>query len=126
VHNADKIYSSGDLFIVNEHCSWCRALFSSRFSDELWNPFSKRETRTPQRFSSAAAAACENEKNRGVPIGSVVPVQIKIKLSSKTENKMGLGFDKTIKSERVNDENLQSDNYNPCGLCAVLDTVGGQ
>ncbi len=51
--------------------------------------------------SSAATAACESPINRGVPIGSVAPVQIKINVSSKPENKMGLGFDKTFLKERM-------------------------
>jgi hypothetical protein len=39
-------------------------------------------------------------KTVGVPIGSVATVQIKINLSSKIENNMGLGFDKTPTEKR--------------------------
>jgi hypothetical protein len=42
----------------------------------------------------------EPNKIWGVPFVSVAPVQIKINLSSKPENNMGLGFDKTSRRKR--------------------------
>jgi hypothetical protein len=65
MHTADKnivletFFSSMSIYL-----GVVRSL-SSRFSDELWYLFSKRETRTPQSFFSAATAPRENQINSG-------------------------------------------------------------
>jgi hypothetical protein len=65
MHTADKNTVLETFFSsMSAYLRVVRSL-SSRFSDELWNPFSKLETRIPQRFSSAATAPRENQINSG-------------------------------------------------------------
>ncbi len=80
MHTADKNIVLETFFSsMSAYLSVVRSL-SSRSSDELWNPFSKLETRTPQRFSSAATATCEGPIKHREYRPVVAPVQIKIKL----------------------------------------------